>query len=121
MLLVDPNKLSAKPLPIEVHPGLPRGAAAAFIDILPVEGGGWAVLDVRGQSLVVLSAAGEIARTITLPSPSDISVGPARAGAWSRGRVIVIESGPSAGTVHVVDPRDGTLKTHAAPACAPTP
>lgn len=121
LFVVDPTRLSAKRLPIELHPALTTGAAAASLDILPVEGGGWAVLDARGQSLVVLSAAGDIARTIKLPNPSDIDVGTARAGTWSRGRIVVLESGPSAGTVHVIDPRDGSLKTHTPPACPAPP
>jgi hypothetical protein len=121
MFVVDPKKLSAKALPLELHPGLPRNSAAATIDLLPVEGGGWAVLDVRGTALVVLSAAGEIARTIALPGESELSAGPARAGLFSRGRIVVIKSGPAAGTVHIVDPRDGSVKTHAPPNCPAPP
>jgi hypothetical protein len=121
MAVVDPTKLSVRPLPIELHPDLPRGSADTMIPLLPVEGGGWAVVDVRGTSVVVLSATGEIVRTIALPSASALSAGPARAGPWSGGRIVIFESGPSAGAVHVVDPRDGSIKTHVPPACADPP
>ena len=119
MFVVDPRGPSAKALPIELHPELPRGSASTAVELLPLEGGGWAVLDARGRSLVVLSAAGDVARTIALPGESDLSLGQARAGLLGRGRVVALQSGPTAGTVHVIDPRDGSVKTFAPPACAP--
>jgi hypothetical protein len=121
MFVVDPKGPSAKALPIELHPDLPRGSAPTAVDLMPLEGGGWAVLDARGRSLVVLSAAGDVARTVALPGESDLSLGPARAGLFSRGRVVVLQSGPAAGAVHVIDPRDGSVKTHAPPACPSPP
>ncbi len=115
--VIDPVSLAAKKLPIELD--RPEHLGAGHLSALVLRAGpeSWILVDAQGRAALWVDQAGNVVRRLELDASTDPSQGTPRAG-FGRGRALwVLQAGPSAGRVSLIDLEAGSAVHFDAPAC----
>lgn len=115
--VIDPKSLASKKLPVELDAPSALGTGRMSELVLRAATNEWLLVDAGGRKVISIDESGAVTRSVDLGATSDPEYGAPRAGFRSERELVVLQAGPSAGRVSLVDLQSGTATHFDAPSC----